>query len=275
MKQAQDKRLRIQSYATGCVSFFQLNTRPGAAFASEDLRLAMRDGISRTEFVNKMVGVPGAKAAFGIVPDFMPGSKVGSTYRKEAPLSVADANLTLARQHLAAHKSKIGSQKVPSFTLLSSDSSRAKKYSEYWQNSLSKLLETNVKIENVPFKTRLQKTRDGQFDAVLAGWCPDYRDAMTFMDLFTTKNENNNTGWSNKSFDALIELASLEVDLERRIKILHDAEKILVAESPMIAIDQGATPYVVADGLVGVRRHAFGADPDFRFARWTKPIAKK
>ncbi len=270
MKQAQDKKMRIQSYATGCTSYMQLNSRQGALFENQSLRLALRDGISRREFVSKIIGVPGTKPAFGIVPDFMPGAKAGFTYRREAPLKVKDGDISAARQHLAAY-----GKKVSGFTILAGDTSRAKKYAEYWQNSLAKILDTTVKIENVPFKTRLQKMRDGQFDAVLAGWCPDYRDPMTFMDLFTTKNENNNSGWSNAKFDALIERANQEVDAEKRIALMHEAEQLLVAESPMVATDQGATTYVVADGLTGVRRQAFGADPDFRFAQWSKAVAKK
>lgn len=274
MKQAQDKRLRVESYATGCTSYTQLNVRKGALFENRDLRLAVRDGSNRREFVSKIIGIPGSKPAFGIVPDFMPGAKAGSTYRREAPLQVKDGDIAAAKQHLAAYTKATG-KKVPSFTILAGDTSRAKKYAEYWQNALAKLLDTTVKIENVPFKTRLQKMRDGQFDAVLAGWCPDYRDPMTFMDLMTTKNENNNSGWSHPQFDALIEKANNEPDAEKRVALMHEAEKILVEESPIVSTDQRSETYVVADGLTGVRRRAIGADWDFRFAKWTKTVAKK
>jgi oligopeptide transport system substrate-binding protein len=274
LKQAQDLKMRVQSYSTGCTSYNELNIRKGAAFESKDLRLALRDGMNRREFVNKVIGLPGTKVSFGLVPDFLPGSQEGKSYRSEAPISSKDGDIAAAKQHIAAYTKATG-KKVPSFTILSGDTSAAKKYAEYWQNALAKLLDTTVKIENVTFKTRLQRMRDGQFDMVLAGWCPDYRDPMTFMDLFTSKNENNHTGWGNVQFDALIEKANLEADAVKRVALMHEAEKLLLDDSPTIVTDLRAEPYIVADGLVGVRRGAFGADMDFRFAKWTKTIAKK
>ena len=275
IKQAQDAKHRVQSFPSGCVSYFTLNTRPGKAFANQDLRQAIQIGINRSEFVNKIIGVPGYKPTYGIVPDYLPGSKNGSTYRKEAPLPFKDADLASATKHLDAYRRATGIKQVPPFTILAGDSSRAKKYAEYFQNALSKLLGTTVKIENVPFKVRLQKTRDAQFDMTMAGWCPDYRDAMTFMDLFTSKNENNNTGWANKAYDTLIEKAADEPDLAARVRIFAQAEKLLVSEAPIVSTDQSGGAYVLAPGLTGVRRAVFGTDPDFRNASWARPEASQ
>lgn len=275
IKQAQDAKLKINTFSSGCVSFMQLNTRDGQMFSNQDLRDALKVGINRSEFVSKIIGVPGYKPAFAIVPDYMPGSKSGSTYRKEAPLTLRDADLVTAKKHIDAYVKASGKGKVAPFTILAGDSSRAKKYAEYWQSTLAKVYSTEVKIETVPFKTRLQKTRDGQFDLVLAGWCPDYRDAMTFADLYTSTNENNNSGWKNKEFDAAIEGARNEVDLAKRVALIHGAEKILLKQAPIVVTDQSGEPYVVVDGLKGVRRGQFGVDPDFRYATWDSSVAKK
>lgn len=276
IKQAQDAKLKIDTFASGCVSYFQMNTRAGKAFENKEFRLAVKHGVNRQEFVNKIVGVPGFKPAFGIVPDYLPGSKAGSTYRKEAPLAWKDNDAATAKTHLSAYLKATGQAKPKPFTILSGDSTRAKKFAEYWQNSLAKLTGAEVKIETVPFKTRLQKTRDGDFDMVLAGWCPDYRDAMTYMDLFTTKNENNSTGWSNKEFDALIEKAGAEPDLVKRVGDFAQAEKLLLDDAPMVPSDQSGGAYTVAAGLVGLKRNVFGVDPDFRYAEWSdKTTANK
>ena len=269
IKQAQDAKLKIETYLTGCIDFIEINTREGRPFASKDLRLAVRDGISRNEFISKIVGTPGYKPAFGIIPDYMPASKPGSTYRKEAPFSFKDADTAGAKKLVESYLKSSKQAKVPSFTILAGDSSRAKKYVEYYQNELSKLLKTEVKVETVPFKTRLQKTRDHQFDLVMGGWCPDYRDAMTFADLYTTKNENNNSGFSSKEYDSLIEQAANEVDLAKRTQIFAKAEKLLAGEAPIVTEDLGGNAYVVSSGLQGVVRRIFSADPDFRYAEWT------
>lgn len=275
IKQAQDAKLKINTFPSGCLAYMELNTREGKLFSNADLRKAMEIGINRNEFVSKIVGVPGYKPAFGIVPDYMPGSKAGTSFRKEAPLSLKDADIMGAKKHIDAYTKASGQAKIPGFTILAGDSTRAKKYAEYWQSTLAKLYSTEVKIETVPFKTRLQKTRDGQFDLVLAGWCPDYRDAMTFADLFTSKNENNNTGWKSPKVDEAIEAARNEVDLAKRIKLINDAEKVLLEEAPIVVTDQSGEPYITAEGLKGVRRGQFGVDPDFRYANWDSSVAKK
>ena len=274
IKQAQDAKHKIGTFQTGCTSYMEMNTREGRPFANKELRLAIRDGINRGEFVNKIIGIPGYKAALGIVPDMMPGSKSGNTYRKEAPLSARDSDVAAVKKHLKAYVERSKSAKAPAFTILAGDSTRAKKYAEYWQSVLAKLLDTEVKIENVPFKTRLQKTRDHQFDIVLAGWCPDYRDAMTFIDLFTSKNDNNNTGWTSEKMDSLVEQAANEPDAAKRIQLMAQAEKLLWEEAAVVPTDYSGSAYVVAEGLKGLRRGLFGTDPDLRFAEWSKAAAK-
>jgi oligopeptide transport system substrate-binding protein len=273
IKQAQAARLKIETAPTGCVDYISLNVREGRPFQTLELRQALRAGISRAEYVNKIVGVPGYKPSLAWVPSFLPGSKPGSTYRREAPAIGKDGEVTKAQQLVGAYLDNTKQTKVPSFTILSGDNSRAKKYAEYWQNSLARIFNTEVKIETVPFKTRLQKARDGQFDVDLAGWCPDYRDAMTFMDLFTVKNENNLSGWKHPQYDALIESAANESDPKARVGLFAAAEAILATEVPAVPLAEMGLAYVVAPGLKGVRRSVFSADPDFRFAVWEQKKA--
>ena len=275
IKQAQDARLKIHTFPSGCVEYLNFNVRPGRPFADRDLRRAVQAGISRAEFVNKIIGIPGYKPAYGIVPDHLPGSKTGIPYRKEAPLTLQDADQVAAKKHLAAYRQRTGQDKVPSFTILAGDSSIGKKYAEYFQNTLVRILGAEVRVETVPFKTQLQKGRDGQFDVMMGGWCPDYRDPMTYMDLLTTKNSNNYSGWSNKSYDDLISQASKAADPVARVKIFAEAEALLTAEAPIVPTDQTGGAFVTAPGLTGVRRNSFGVDPDLHYARWEKTAAGK
>jgi oligopeptide transport system substrate-binding protein len=54
--------------------------------------------------------------------------------------------------------------------------------------------------------------------------------------MFLTGGENNETGWSNKTYDRLIEVSTTEADSGKRMKILRDAERILMDELPIIPI---------------------------------------
>ena len=51
-----------------------------------------------------------------------------------------------------------------------------------------------------------------QYQVSRAGWIGDYLDPNTFLDMWTTDNPNNQTGWSNKEYDKLIADAAAERD---------------------------------------------------------------
>jgi len=269
IRQAQAAKLKIETFQTGCTETLAFNVRPGRLFANKKLRHAVRAGLNRSEYVNKIVGVPGYKPAFRMVPDYMPGSQPGLTYRQEVkspPIKDFDVPTTqrLVKEYLADTKQT----QIPSFTLLFDDSVVAKKMAEYFQHSLSKLLGNEVKVETVPFKTRLQKSRDGQFDMVFFGWCPDYRDPMTFLDLLANNNENNSSGWSSPAYNKLIEQANSEVDKAKRVQLFKAAEDILEDEAPVAVTDVSGGALTAAPELKGVKRTIFGFAPDFRAAYW-------
>ncbi|MEX2027146.1 MAG: hypothetical protein WEH44_07590, partial [Pirellulaceae bacterium] len=46
----------------------------------------------------------------------------------------------------------------------------------------------------------------------------------------------NQTGWKSKPFDQLIADAGKEGDVQKRLQLLHDAEQILLDESPILPI---------------------------------------
>ncbi|MCA2958923.1 MAG: peptide ABC transporter substrate-binding protein [Silvanigrellales bacterium] len=276
LKLAQKDKLAIKSHSDGAVFYLQMNTVDGKLFSNVKLRQALSIGINRREYINKISAIPGDKPAFGVIPDYMPGSKKGSTYRKEAPLAFKDGDLAKAKSLVKEYLAETKQAKVPSFTLLTGDSSTAKRDSEYFQQTLSKVFDTEVKVDSVPFKTRLQKMRDSQFDVVAAGWGPDYLDAMTFADLFMQNNSNNHGQFKDSKYDELILSAQKSADPAERINLIKQAEKILIVDKAAIAAyHQRGRAYVLANGLTGVRRAQVGGDPDFRFASWGGAAAKK
>lgn len=275
IKIALKEKKRTIPFMEGSVFYLETNTRAGKPFHDVRLRQALKLALNRGEYINRIYAIPGNKPAFGLVPDIMPGSKPGSTYRKEAPLRWKDGDVAGAKKLIKEYLAATKQAKVPGFTLLAGDSSVAKKDADYYQSVLSKVFETEVKVDSVPFKTRLQKMRDNHFDVVLAGWGPDYLDAMTFMDLFTSTNENNRSGYANPKYDALIAKASTSNSLAERVKIFAEAEKILMDDAPIVPFFQRARVYLLADGLVDVQRRVVGADPDFRYASWKSATAKK
>lgn len=268
VKKAVRDKMKVKATLDGAVSFIQTNRRPGRLFSHIKLRQALKYGINRNEFVNKIVAIPGSKPAFGFIPETIPSSNPILMFRQTSPLKWKDNDVTKAKALINEYLKETKQQKVPGFTILSGDTTRAKNESEYLQNYLNRLFETEVKIDSSPFKTRLQKSRDGQYDLAFSGWAPDYPDPMTFLSLFSQSNENNRNGWSFEKFGSLLDKAQATADANQRNKLLFEAESILIDEAVIVPYLQTARPFVVAAGLVGVQKRSFGTSPDFKYAKW-------
>lgn len=78
--------------------------------------------------------------------------------------------------------------------------------------------------------------RQLNFDISRASWFGDFLDPISFLEIFTTGNPNNQTGWSNRRYDALIAEAGRASEPERRLKLFSEAEAILLNEAPIIPI---------------------------------------
>jgi oligopeptide transport system substrate-binding protein len=63
-----------------------------------------------------------------------------------------------------------------------------------------------------------------------SSWVADYNDANTFLSMFLTGDGNNETGWSNAQYDALVHAANETVDPARRQADFRRAETILIRD---------------------------------------------
>lgn len=84
-----------------------------------------------------------------------------------------------------------------------------------------------------------------------SGWIGDYLDPMTFLEMWTTGNGNNNTGWSNPRFDGLITNAVREANPQRRLAILREAETVLLEELPIAPIYWYTRVYMIDPRVQG------------------------
>jgi oligopeptide transport system substrate-binding protein len=69
-----------------------------------------------------------------------------------------------------------------------------------------------------------------------AGWCQDYSDANNFLyDVFFSESSQNDPGFANEEYDALVTQARTETDPEVRRDLYAQAEEIFVVEQAAIA----------------------------------------
>ncbi|MFZ3064962.1 MAG: peptide ABC transporter substrate-binding protein [Nitrospirota bacterium] len=102
-----------------------------------------------------------------------------------------------------------------------------------WKRNLN----VSVELDNQEWKVYLKRLKTDAPAIFRLGWGADFSDPDNFMNLFTTESGNNNTKWSNKRYDKLIELAAIEMDAEKRIKLYNEAQRILCEiDAPIMPI---------------------------------------
>jgi oligopeptide transport system substrate-binding protein len=93
----------------------------------------------------------------------------------------------------------------------------------------------NCELRNLEWGSFLDTLSNQKYMVSRSAWIGDYPDPNTFLDMFVTNGPNNQTGWSNAEYDRLIEAAK-HVSAEERMKLLSQAERILMDELPILPI---------------------------------------
>jgi len=99
------------------------------------------------------------------------------------------------------------------------------------------VLGVETKLLNQEWKvfleTRKQKTMPG---VARNGWIGDYNDAYSFTQLLASDNEQNDSGFANDEYDALLDRAAVEPDMQQRAELMEAAERLMLEEQPIIPI---------------------------------------
>lgn len=113
-------------------------------------------------------------------------------------------------------------------------SSSAKDLYKYQPSkALQSMLETQLPglkltVTSVPFKTRLARRENGQFQICGSDWIADFGDPISFLELLSSKNSSNYGSWKNSQYDKLIAASKNTNDQEKRLKDMSKAESILL-----------------------------------------------
>ena len=116
-----------------------------------------------------------------------------------------------------------------------------------WQDELG----IRTKLRNEEWKVYLDTQQNLRFQVSRSAWIGDYADPNTFIDMFVTGGENNKTGWGNPEYDRLVKAAGAELDPQRRLQFLGEAEALLLDEMPILPIYYYVTQNLTAPRLGG------------------------
>jgi len=265
LEDALNEEFKMKRYLDGSVWYLQYNFSEGRITRNKNLRKAIQALFDPSEYVNKVVAVPGSIPGSTLIPQWLGGKS--TQFRQEYPVAPSRPNIALAKSHMDTFLKETGQHAPVSLVWLTGDTPGSAKEAEYFQNLFKKHLGIELRIDKQIFKQRLAKMLSGEFDIVAAGWGPDYADPMTFADLFTSWNENNRGKWKNDAYDALIRRAQGTTNPVVRMDSMAAAEKILLEDQAILPTFEKSTVYTHSDRLSGFRRRSVGFDPDFTAAK--------
>lgn len=264
LQEATARGASMQLFQTGAVYFLEFNLRPERLTANRHLRRAIQAVFAQEQLVNKVVGLPGNLPTVSLFPRTLKG--MHAPFRDEFPAPLPPRGVALARAELELARRELGLREWPPLVLLAGVSPTAKKLAEYFQQLLQRGLDIPVRIDNQIFKQTLEKMNRGDFDIAMAGWLPDFDDAITFGDLMASWNENNRGRYNNPRYDALVAAANATGDQAARLQLFGQMQLLLLEDVPLLPTYESAEIYAVDPRLHGVTRALYGGDLDFRHA---------
>ncbi len=133
---------------------------------------------------------------------------------------------------------------LPEISLLTTDSGMrtAEAMQALWREHLG----LRVRIIQREWKSYLEMRKNLEFDLMEGGWVGDYLDPTTFLDLWIESNGNNNTGWGDPAYEALLNEAELIQDQTARYEKLIQAESYVMGALPAIPVYHYTTNYFIS-----------------------------
>ena len=221
-KKANPDALRIDPYLG--VYFYRINnTQP--PLNDKRVRRALALAIDRESLVKNVVR-GGQAPAYGLTypgtAGYAPAAKLNGT--------VEDA------KRLLAEAGYPNGQGFPKVDLLYNTSQNHRVIAEAIQQMWRRNLGIEIGLRNEEWKVYLDSQDNLAYGLQRAGWIADYVDPHVFLEIWGSDNLNNDTGFKNADYDALLKQALSARTEEERYALYQKMDAILVEEVPVIPI---------------------------------------
>jgi oligopeptide transport system substrate-binding protein len=213
-------------------SFYMVGNQKEKVFQNLNVRKAIQIGYDRDALVNQILK-NGSPSAPGLVPFGIAGPGK-ETFREFVGPTQPEFDPAEAKTLFQKGIDELGEN--PTIELLAYDDSTARDIATFLQSQLQDNLGAKIDIKVQPFDRKLELEANGDFQLSWQGWIADYNDPMTFLDLFISDSSFNTQKYSNAEYDKLIAQAKEELDQDKRMDMLEEAERILVTD------DAGTAP---------------------------------
>ncbi|RDE08029.1 peptide ABC transporter substrate-binding protein [Pelagibacterium lacus] len=227
------------SIPTLCTYYYNFNLRDNGPEATHDerVRQALSYAIDRDVIVNQVLQA-GQTPAYVFAPVGMANMDTPNVEYENWTQAERDAR---AVELLAeAGYGPDGESLQLGILYNTSDAHRqlATVVGQMWEQKLG----VQTTLENMEWNTFLDSRENGDFDVSRGGWCADYNDPSTFLDLFQTTSGYNDAKYSNTDVDAMLNEAK---GLEDAADINRQIEEIVAVEMPIIPVYHYANAYML------------------------------
>lgn len=218
-----------------CTSTIGLNNQI-PPFDDERVRQAFNYALDKEQLIEIFSNGNGLVAR-GALPPGMPGFSydlVGYPYDPER-----------ARQLLAEHG------EVPPLTFVMAGYDDVDAYTTavitMWQENLGVTIEP-ILIDPFIFLDELYGGHTGHIFS--SGWCADFPDPQNFLDvLYHSQSQQNLSGFADPDVDQLLEKARVERNSTARMALYQEAERLIVAEAPVVFVSHSVSAVLVKPRL--------------------------
>ena len=226
------------------------------ALSNKLVRQAINLAIDRQEIIDN-VGKSEQVAAYSFVPEgiYNPDGTEFADKEYYDP-SDMDGNIEKAKELLKEAGYENG-EGLPTIELMYNSEGAHKDICQIVQENLAKI-GINIELANQEWAVFLNTRQQGGYEIARQGWIGDYSDPMTFLDLFVTGGGNNDSGYSNPEYDALIAAAKVETDPDKRKEQLREAEDILMDDMPILPIYYYTTVMGWNENVKGIQVSVLG-----------------
>lgn len=222
------------------VSFYRFNvTRP--PLNDVRVRRALALAVDRESLVRDVLK-GGQQPAYSFIPSVPTAGFVTRPWFHE---DVAAARRLLAA---AGYPGGRGFPKVELlYNTLEANRTIAEAIQQMWRRNLG----IEVGLVNEEWKVYLDSERTMNYQIERAAWIADYIHPQTFADMWATGGGNNETGWSDPTYDRLLaEVGRMKTNAERNT-IYHRLNRILMEQMPILPLYFYTRNHLVATSVHG------------------------
>ncbi len=242
------------------------NTRRGPT-ADVRVRRALSMAIDREAIANSVISFPGVDA-WGYVPpgvlNWGEGAKPDFAAWTQARRDAEARRLLAAAGYGAARPLKMRI----SFPSTELNRKVAVTIATMWRR-----IGVVPELQQKETKSLVSEVARGDFDSARFVWLAGFSDPYAFLERLYSSGSAvgvNASGYRNPKYDALLERAQQEIDLDRRAAILREAEALALADQPVAPVY-----YLVGRRLVSARTTGFADNPRGMYPSWYMSVTPR